>query len=625
MASSTIGSFSSGILFTLWIWLVFYELGRFVLNRFRFSPAPEIQTLSFAGLGFLLFSLLTLGLGLLGGFHIPVFRSLYAAGWTGLCLRWAQRSLPYLLRKKPLCLKLPPAAWGWTLIFLLFALQAYLSFGPPIGRDALNYHLTLPQFYLQTGGIALMPQNLYSSFPQSLEMVYTWALALAPDYSPKLLHTLMGLACALTLFAALRKRCPDGIALLATSLFYSTPLLGQIGPWAYVDLALAWAELLALLYVLDWMENANPQRLCIAGAFTGLALGVKYLGMRLLLMLPLLVLAYTFNERKSFKETFKLLGLFLLPALVLGAPWYLKNLAFTGNPIMPFLYSVFGGPDWDAERAALFAQFLRTYGFGTRVPDLLLLPWRLSAYGTEGIAHFDGWIGPGYLLMTPALLGIGRVARPIRFVALYAGLSFALWTGMSQQARLLLPGLAIFALGWGPCFREFRAAWPRAAQWLGIVLALTCVWNIGPTLARAINDGPAPIWKREVSREHWLASRLPSYTAVNHMNRNLPHDARVLFVHLGNIAYYANRSYIEDPLFQEHTLLENIRHSASDSGLAMALSQDGVTHLLINEQAWAEFGAPELSKAEAERFQRFRDNHLKPLAGDGTYYLYELS
>ena len=40
---------------------------------------------------------------------------------------------------------------------------------------------------------------------------------------------------------------------------------------------------------------------------------------------------------------------FTAGVLLTIGPWLLKNLAETGNPVYPLLYSVFGGRDWDAE------------------------------------------------------------------------------------------------------------------------------------------------------------------------------------------------------------------------------------------------------------------------------------
>jgi hypothetical protein len=62
---------------------------------------------------------------------------------------------------------------------LFFTLLSSLS--PPFHFDALTYHLVLPRLYLEAGRFYYVPQNMYWGMPQTAEMLYTWAMALAGD------------------------------------------------------------------------------------------------------------------------------------------------------------------------------------------------------------------------------------------------------------------------------------------------------------------------------------------------------------------------------------------------------------------------------------------------------------
>ena len=64
---------------------------------------------------------------------------------------------------------------------LLVLLSIGSAFAPAFANDALAYHLAVPKAFLQTGGLVHLPNNIYSLFPQQIEMLYLFALALGSD------------------------------------------------------------------------------------------------------------------------------------------------------------------------------------------------------------------------------------------------------------------------------------------------------------------------------------------------------------------------------------------------------------------------------------------------------------
>jgi hypothetical protein len=88
--------------------------------------------------------------------------------------------------------------------------------------------------------------------------------------------------------------------------------------------------------------------LVLSAVFAGLAAGVKYTA--LAFFPPVLAVAAVVVLWKS--SRLKGVGAALLaPAVVLVvvSPWFIKNVAFTGNPVFPFAYKWFGGRDWSDE------------------------------------------------------------------------------------------------------------------------------------------------------------------------------------------------------------------------------------------------------------------------------------
>jgi flagellar biosynthesis protein FlhB len=91
------------------------------------------------------------------------------------------------------------------LLGLFLAMNFLNCFLPAIERDAMTYHLKMPQDYIKTGYVAPEPHNIYSYFPQFVEMLYTFGLIFSNDYSSHLIHFYFGLLIALTIFSFVRR------------------------------------------------------------------------------------------------------------------------------------------------------------------------------------------------------------------------------------------------------------------------------------------------------------------------------------------------------------------------------------------------------------------------------------
>ena len=76
------------------------------------------------------------------------------------------------------------------LVLLLWAGIASVILGvlilasvPPVSRDALTHHLTIPKMYLAHGGIYEIPSIQFSYFPMNLDLLYLSALYFKQDRS----------------------------------------------------------------------------------------------------------------------------------------------------------------------------------------------------------------------------------------------------------------------------------------------------------------------------------------------------------------------------------------------------------------------------------------------------------
>jgi len=137
-------------------------------------------------------SLLILAIGLVFGFGpwqlggllfllaITHWRNvwIWVTSWQAIAILWQGRG--FLARALGL---------GSALILLA---SLGMALAPPVKFDALVYHLALPRYYLNTGGLVPWEGAWFWGMPQTGEMLYAWAMALAGDRAAACLGWLMG-------------------------------------------------------------------------------------------------------------------------------------------------------------------------------------------------------------------------------------------------------------------------------------------------------------------------------------------------------------------------------------------------------------------------------------------------
>jgi hypothetical protein len=270
---------------------------------------------------------------------------------------------------------------------VVFLVTFALTLAPPNGADydSLTYHLAAPAQYLRAGGIVELPYDHHTYFPFTMEMLFLLGLALQGPVLAKLFHWLMLPLCCFALIALGRRHLTTRAGLFGAALFASIPLVQSEATTAYVDLGFTAFVLLAFLCFANWLSSHESEEsssvtnggwwLAWSGVFCGFAIGTKYLGFLTFGWLGLWALG-TMLRRRNFQ--FKPLLLFAVYAIVLGGGWYVRNWLWTGNPVYPFAYEIFGGRGWTAQMAADYTRDQAAYGFGRSPSDWLWLPWRFA-------------------------------------------------------------------------------------------------------------------------------------------------------------------------------------------------------------------------------------------------------
>ncbi len=553
-------------------------VGRRALRAFDFVSRLEAIALQ-TSLGLGVLSIATLFLGLVGLVQPIVFWLLVV-----LALLLLRRDLVALLRDiRSIRLPVESTFQRGLAIFcgLTFVLAFFYALMPPVGWDAQTYHLVEAKRALSLGRIAPPPDIVYFSFPSLVEMLFLAGMVLKGDGVAQLIHLSFLLLTAGLLFALASRCFNTTIAWYSSAFLLAVPSLVSVSTWAYVDTALVFYSLASLDALMAARQTPGRGWYALAGAFAGLAAGVKYTGA--IVPVALLVLLARTRLANVFVQC--------AVAALFAAPWYLRNIAFTGNPLYPFL---FGGPAWDSFRAEWFSRF----GTGLLNTPLQLVsaPWDATVLGTEGGLAYGATIGPLLLMLFPLLLFTFRNVSteqraPLRSILVFAGILYVVWligiagSKLLLQTRLLFAAFPMLALAAAVALEQLVAFNLKAFSLhrfarlvVMLVLGLTAVSYI---LSFASND-PFRYLGGAESRPAFLARHLGDYYgAVQFMNSQLKPTDKVLFL-------WEPRSYYVQRAVQPDTILDVLPHlrwqyHSADSIIA-ALRAEGFTHILLDRQ-----------------------------------------
>lgn len=478
-----------GVLITLVAVKGWTGLGRLLLNRWlaNVDPAAQWGISGLFGLGAIGTATLFVGLtpgGLRWG--IVLVGVLAVAGLWGV---WKHRPKMPSIPEGLLGLLLVPIALAF-----LFALVGVLAPSDKTEWDSLAYHLAVPKLWLSAGQIQFVSFIHQSNFPFAVDDLYIWGLqwgGMAAAKAFSLGYFSLG---ALTIFGLARQFCSERAGWWAATAFCTVPVVFWLSGTAYIDVAHGlYAGVGTILLARFASEPAERNWAWLGGLMLGFAAGSKYTGLQTLFVVGAVVLSIGFLRKDG--PMVKMSVAAGLLAILICSPWYIKNVANTGNPIYPFFYSKLGGKNWDAFSESIYREEQQTFGAGrspviANYPDNPLEPARIGA-SILGLAYQPGrYINPrptdgtgfaigslGFALMAAGLVWCfsGRAKTFEGVLLVTVALSFLLWFVLSQQVRYMIgPGACLaFLLGLG-CVRLRSGAWLAAAAVAQALIGLYC-------------------------------------------------------------------------------------------------------------------------------------------------------
>src|SRR5262249_6331170 len=136
---------------------------------------------------------------------------------------------------------------------------------------------------------------------------------------------------------------------LAVMFVLANPVLLDEARFAYLDIAFAFFFFMAFVLALQHLDDGRRLPLILAGLCCGIVAGTKIPGAGAAPCIGLLVVvsrSMPFDGHEFRRSLRDVLLWVALPAFALVLPWYIRSYVYTGNPLYPLLYRVFGGPDW---------------------------------------------------------------------------------------------------------------------------------------------------------------------------------------------------------------------------------------------------------------------------------------
>lgn len=232
-------------------------------------------------------------------------------------------------------------------IFLLLTASAMAIKHQAFG-DTLTYTMGLPNYYASQGVVAPHPYNTQSYLSENLNMLTLWALLLDSEVAAALTVWGMSLALISLIFGFTARRFSTLTATLSVGLLVSSNsflwFLTCVKP-DFVTAAFLMAHYLLLIEAVDndsERQDNNWRMFFLSGLFVGGAIGHKILAIAPAILSFLFLLGYDIRNRYRGRRKSGVVLFFLIGITLASAPWFIRNLAYTGNPIYPFYQKLFG-------------------------------------------------------------------------------------------------------------------------------------------------------------------------------------------------------------------------------------------------------------------------------------------
>lgn len=492
---------------------------------------------------------------------LPVFLVMAAVTWALSMFRRRPLELVY----RHLDLK---ESLAMVLLVLGLAMGFLSALTPSVSYDVLEYHLPLVREWLQSGFLGAIRNNFYTLMPAGTEALYGVAGSIARNAESTAKYVNFGLfACSTMMVYALARLLGASLfpALLMAAAFTVHRTSMRIYVDAFADMGSVCFVMSSMIALVAWFQSKRRSLLVIAGALAGMAMGTKasLAGIYIAPVTIGLLIAVLAARRSEHRIGWGAVVLFLAPMAVAFAPWMIRGYHLTGNPVSPFLNSIFARDPWSMETERLWLQM---HGWSTP----------FSIEHLRNVALRIELLGAAWVLGAVAALVIMRSSsRIVPAVALAGFVIYCLLTGAPDRFAQPLVALmmASTAVALSPLLQVEQ--WRKPAAVLLMLAALQPTWRSVQNVAVGGMVEYASLLDRQTFLQRYLPMDMFAATDL------IPEEGRLLML------YEARAQYVESPhtfntVFDRSPLLEIMRNTGGGS-IEEKLRANGYTHVLINE------------------------------------------
>jgi len=378
------------------------------------------------------------------------------------------------------------------------------------------------------------------------------------------------------------------------------------GTWADWVLLAACVGLVAGLSV--FLEGGAGALAAVA-ACAAAGLNTKYTFVPLLILTSAVALVGSLRARR---DTRRLAAALALGAF-LGAPFFARNLIWTGNPVAPF-----GG-----ELAPEVSRFTGDGGPGGLLGAYVYNPTMV-----------DESLGASTLLLAMCLLAFGWRARRAHAAALSMGVACLLPAALAVQqhaaARIVAPYIAVGALAGALALHDGR---PLVARRIAVLLAWIAIGTQLVFFSAAVKSlHPFDVVARPGGDAGYVRRQRSVFASIEWIDERLPADSRTLV--LGIHELYGFRHHVRGAGNFDGPRVAAYLSAPSAAALRARWRNDGFTHVAVYSPGLRIGRVPKrgpgaerrtaLSRPAAELLLRTLGEHADELAREADLALYLL-
>lgn len=457
------------------------------------------------------------------------------------------------------------------ILLIIFIPILCLTLYPPTHWDDISFHLPIAQSLLELGNLSGNIYLRYPYFPFNAEMLFTFGMIFNVK-TAQLISSISLFTLCIGLYGYVNAKTKSNyFGFLGFLIVFSSPLIVFLSSVSYVDMLLATFITAGIILQIEYFENKNMNYLYLSGVFMGVAAGIKYTALIVCVISGIIFLVAMYKNKIKIKN----LLIYISIVTIVGIPWYVRTLIYTGNPVWPFMSNIFGiGSIWNEnDYTGQFIDF-EANGVEKTLSNLINIP-QMLADNTNGHMAISLIVWLGFIMFL-----LMKKTKEQMFLLLYVAMYTISWflsVNLVRYYAIIIPTvLIICTLGFSHFIQQMNEKRIKIALYL--LLAVAVITPSFEYIKKHIeyNDFP-PLTYRQ--NEEYLARKLPTYEGTLISSKL---NGKTYSLLNENLYYYSNGKAIGD-WFGVGRYASILGVLDSEKDIYMHLKTLGADYFLINK------------------------------------------